>query len=168
MSRTKILVIILLFSVAFAAYTYWPLYSLYFPRTEIEAPETVADEKIETEQAAATSEVEPKKKTAAKSKKEIRLVDPFSLRIAARTKAEIEEAKKKWEEAKKEQENKKKIVPLRLEGVWISPKLRIAFISGQALPLGGLVRGWTVARIFSSQVLLVKNRSSKILELEEE
>lgn len=168
MSRTKILAVILLFSVAFAAYTYWPLYSLYFPKTEMEAPETFAADKAEETAAAVTCEAAPEKKTAAKPKKEIKLVDPFSLRIAARTIAEIEEAKKKLEEAKKEDENKKKITPLRLEGVWISPKLRIAFISGQALPLGGMVRGWTVARIFSNQVLLVKNRSSKILELKEE
>lgn len=170
MSRTKILAIILLFSLGFAVYTYWPQISSYFPKGEKEGPKTAAEE-VEPEKAAeaATCEAETKNKSAVKPEKEKKLLDPLSLRVAVKTKAEVEAAKTEAEEKSKEkEEEKKKIMPLRLEGIWISPKMKIAFISGQALPLGGSVRGWTVTGIFSTRVVLVKDRENKILRLEGE
>jgi len=83
--------------------------------------------------------------------------DPFSLRTTAYKKSD-----KGNEEEKKEVKRQE----LRLEGVWIGEKTRIAFISGQALSLGGKVRGWSVSRIYQDRVVLKSGGSTKILRLE--
>jgi len=87
------------------------------------------------------------------------LINPFSLRVAVRSKKEAE--------AKPEKPAVEvKVVEPKLEGIWIGSGLRAAFISGQVMTEGGIIMGWRVASIAPTSVVLRKGRMTKILRLE--
>lgn len=163
MRRQIVLILLLLASLGYAGYIYWPVLSGYLPdlfetRPEIRPDriEQPADEPVETE--AKTTAGPAASPEAVVKKKVIKdLVDPFALRINIRSKAETPKEDKK--EVAKEPEPE-------LEGIWVDSGMRVAFISNQAVIEGGLVMGWRVTRITKTQVTLKKGSRRKILKLE--
>ena len=156
-----ILVVLLLAVSAYAVYTYWPLFSPYFvkPAGVVEVEETEEEAVAPapapvpvTEEAIAEREGE--KLIFRETRK---LVDPFSLRVSVRKKATMEAGPATPPEPKPE---------IKLEGVWISPTLRAAFISGQVMTEGSIILGWRVERIFWTEVWLRRGGRIKILKME--
>ena len=154
MTKKIILIGLLVAALGYALYTYWPLLSSLLPKKE---PAKIAVESLVDNQGPlVTKEAEKEEKTALPGASGI-TTDPFSLRTTAYKKSD------KADEGEKKEVKRQ---ALRLEGVWIGEKTRISFISGQALSVGGNVRGWRVARIYQDRVVLRKGGSTKILRLE--
>ena len=101
--------------------------------------------------------VDPAKaiKQAVKQKK-TKLADPFSLRVSVRRK----------DGTGQEEELENVTLAPSLEGIWVSRGTRVAFISGQAVNVGGTVLGWRVVGITQNQVVIKRGNESKILKLE--
>lgn len=163
MNRQAILYIILAVVLGYAAYTYWPLVSPYFPG----APQGVSQPPVPAvtippaavkstpeAQAAVSAEAHPTREVT------MQIVDPFVLRVSVRKKVEAVPGATITTIPAPPAEPK-------LEGVWIDPQMRIAFISGQALPVGGTILGWRVTSIQKDRVLLQKESAVKILRMEE-
>jgi len=172
--RRSILIILLVAAIGYALFTYWPLVSPYLPSFEeagpvgtVPAPAPVPSPEVAAVTKAATPEAEVPAVTAPTV--EAKLVDPFALRIAVRNKAE-EAAKAAPAPAPTAPGGEKppavKTTGPKLEGVWIDSGMRIAFISGQALNVGGKIMGWRVASISRDSVVLHKGSVSKTLRLE--
>lgn len=89
------------------------------------------------------------------------LVDPFVLRVAARSKTKVKDKAKPTEK-----KVVKKPAEPRLEGIWVGADLKAAFISGSVMTEGGIIMGWRVASISPTKVVLRKGKRSKILRLE--
>lgn len=152
MIRRIVLLILLGVALGYAVYVYWsylPWVAKEKPKPEI-AAEAPSPEAIEAERERIEVEKIPEVKE---------LVDPFALRISVEGKTE--------EVAKSEERGEvKKTAEPKLEGIWLSSGMRVAFISGQALRKGGVVMGWRVAEISKSQVVLQKGETTKVLRLE--
>ena len=175
--RRSILIILLVAAIGYALFTFWPLVSPYLPGFEkagpvgtvpAPAPAPSPEAAAVTEAAAATPETQVPTLIAPPTV-EAKLVDPFALRIAVRNKAE-EAAKAAPAPAPTAPGGEKppavKTAGPKLEGVWIDSGMRIAFISGQALNVGGRIMGWRVASISRDSVVLQKGSVSKTLRLE--
>ncbi|MBU0629595.1 MAG: hypothetical protein KKC80_01595 [Candidatus Margulisbacteria bacterium] len=90
------------------------------------------------------------------------LVDPFALRI----KIKEFEVKPQPKAAPTEPKEAPPALP-KLEGIWWDTDMRIAFISGQAVPVGGTVMNWKVTAIYKDRVIIRKGSSEKTLKMEE-
>ena len=165
MNRQNILIILIIASLGYAAFTYWPLINAAFPRPQKSVPQA----SFLPPAPAATPAASPEAIAQAMISAEVRatreaiatIVDPFILRISVRKKAgETPPGEAKPAEAPKPAEPK-------LEGVWIDPDMKVAFISGQALPVGGKIMGWRVDAIQKDRVVLARGGATKILKMEE-
>ncbi|OGC11707.1 hypothetical protein A3K48_04345 [candidate division WOR-1 bacterium RIFOXYA12_FULL_52_29] len=156
-------------SVFYAAYTYWPGAFPFIkqPQQQKTAPaahlvmQTPAPEKT----VAGTTEAAPKPTLppppSPEAEKEKELVDPFALRIKVKGVGEAAPAKPVSTEPKE-------AVPLpKLEGIWWDADMKVAFISGQAIPVGGSIMGWKVVAINKDRVVIRKGSSEKTLKMEE-
>jgi hypothetical protein len=159
MNRQIVLFIVVLAVAAYGIFTYWPAVSsrlFYRPaavKTAAQLPALPTSPEAKT---AGTPEAAALPPTS-----EVRLVDPFVLRIAVRKKVEEPGAPGAAPpEAVKPPEP-------QLEGVWIDAGMKVAFISGQALIPGGKIMGWTVTSILKDSVVLQKGSTVKILKMEE-
>jgi hypothetical protein len=156
MNRQVVLFIVALAVLAYGIFTYWPaVSSRLFSRPAAVKTVTAQLPALPTSpeaKTAGTPEV-----AALPSTSEVRLVDPFVLRIAVRKK--VEEPGGSPPEAVKPPEP-------QLEGVWIDAGMKVAFISGQALLPGGKIMGWTVTSILKDSVVLQKGSTVKILKME--
>lgn len=165
MLRQLTIIALLVASLGYAIYTYWPLVSPYLPglpkaRPAITAPAAapsptptlpiISPEAEETEIIVPTQEV--------------KLIDPFALRIGVKTRAE-EPLPTPAAPAAAAKPGAPPVEP-KLEGVWIDAERKIAFISGQALSVGGKVLGWKVVSIARDRVVLKKGSAAKTLKLE--
>jgi hypothetical protein len=92
--------------------------------------------------------------------REMNLGNPFARRVSAMRKSELEKIK-----STPPVEPTKPIVPV-LEGVWVDSGMRVAFISGQTILIGGRVLGWRVVEILKDQVVLEKGGAYKTLKME--
>ncbi|MFH1361100.1 MAG: hypothetical protein ABIH69_00365 [bacterium] len=162
MNRKKILLILLGLVLGYGLFTFWSLSrrpakqiakkdtNLLIVR-EVGAPRVV----IETKSSAPTKEAALAQKQKPAPKK-VFLVDPFALRLAVQGVGGA---------AGKEG------APVAsgpiLEGIWVDPKLRAAFISGQVVTEGEDVLGWRIRKIAKDQVDLVKQNQVMILRLED-
>jgi len=97
---------------------------------------------------------------------EAKLIDPFAIRVPVVTRAE-----EPLPNASLSPDDKSKPAVLppqpELEGIWIDPEMKVAFISGQAVRTGEKILGWTVTSISKEKVYLQKGSATKILKLEE-
>jgi len=159
-----ILIVLLILSLGFALYTYWPQISSYLPKPEkAKLPEV---SKVVTSTTVAgpsttlpTSESQALSEQPSGEVKKVELSDPFSLRINVKRKVIESKAPEKPEE-------KPKPAGPVLEGVWIDSGMRVAFISGQALGVGSKIMGWKVTSITKDRVVLEKGSQVKILRME--
>ena len=103
--------------------------------------------------------------------KDANLADPFSLRVAVRTKQEEEEDRQaavaRTAALAANPETVKQVAPLELQGVWVDAGTKVAFISDQSLRLGETIQGWKLVSIGKDRVVLTRGGSTKILRLEE-
>ena len=103
--------------------------------------------------------------------KEVNLADPFSLRVAVRTKQEEEEDRQataaRAAALAANPETVKQVAPLELQGVWVEAGTKIAFISDQSVRIGDTIQGWRLVSIGKDRVVLTRGGSTKILRLEE-
>lgn len=153
---------VLIAAVGYLGYVYWPILSSYISGPAKIRPELTKVAAMKT----TTTIVKAKAKAALTTvgsgvgeaePKKIKLVDPFTVRVALRSKVEPE---------KPDQKDVRVLPDPVLEGIWVDTDMKVAFISGQALIEGGKVLGWTVKRITKTHVLLVKGGRRKILKLE--
>lgn len=90
------------------------------------------------------------------------LTDPFSMR------AKVTRRDRKKTVAEPVQgESTKESIPV-LEGIWVDSSMKVAFISGRAINEGGQIMGWRVTRIDERSVTIRKGSRKKILKLEVE
>jgi hypothetical protein len=166
MGRQIIVIVLLIASLFYAVYTYWPVLSPYLP----------APKKAKPVAAAAPTITIPSASIEAKAKEaevldillptaEARIIDPFALRISVKTRAEEPLPPPTIPGEGKPKPAEKPVEP-KLEGIWVDSGMKIAFISGQALPVGGAVLGWKVVSISKEQVVLQKGSATKTLRLE--
>ena len=182
MGKRHLLFILMLGSLVYAVYTYWPVVKPYltgeatrqptleemmkkFPAGKPPlpaAPRTAVKEEVPAAPA-------PKPKVVVKTTTTTtvlrRLVDPFALRIAVRSKQEAADAAQRAAEAAAEK--KKAQVPTgpKLEGIWVGSGIKAAFISGQVVTEGGYIMGWRVATIYQTSVLLRRGNATRLLKL---
>lgn len=164
MARRIIIVILLIASLCFALYTYWPMLSSYLPAMQKAKPAITAP--------AVTSRPETATQMATKEAEEfeiivptveVKLVDPFAVRVEVKARAEEPLAPPT---IGGEEKPAVKPVEPALEGIWVDSEMKVAFISGQALPLGGTIMGWKVISISKEKVVLQKGFATKTLKLE--
>lgn len=165
MFRRIIIAVLLIASLCFALYTYWPMLSPYLPamqRAKPAIPAPAATSRPETAARMATKEAEEFEIIVPTV--EVKLVDPFAVRVEVKTRAEEPLPSPKPMEA----EEKPAVKPVEpaLEGIWVDSEMKVAFISGQALPVGGTVLGWKVISISKENVVLQKGSMTKTLKLE--
>ncbi|MBI5078460.1 hypothetical protein HZB08_00355 [Candidatus Saganbacteria bacterium] len=172
MKRERIILIVLMVvALAYALYTYWPILSPYLRGAQKVKPAVVAVApgagktpatltQTPTTAAVPPALVETKEaEEAAPVLSGAKLTDPFSLRVAVQKK----EASSKPEEQAPPPEAPPEP---KLEGIWMDSGMKVAFISGQALGVGGAVMGWEVKEISNNRVVLQKGSATKILEME--
>jgi hypothetical protein len=165
MVRKIIIVILLIASLGYALYTYWPMLSPYLPKMQKAKPSITAP-------AAAPSSREAVPQLATKEAEEfqiyvptveVKLVDPFAVRVEVKTRAEVPLP---LPTIGGEEKPAVKPVEPKLEGIWVDSEMKVAFISGQALPAGGTILGWKVVSISKEKVVLQKGSATKTLRLE--
>jgi hypothetical protein len=166
MVRQIIIVVLLIASLGYAIFTYWPLFSPYLPglpkaRPALTAPAAPAGPTptliIPTQEAEDIELIVPTQ--------EVRLVDPFALRIGVKTRVEEPLPTPTTLPPAGSKPAVKPVEP-QLEGIWIDAEMKVAFISGQALPVGGKVLGWKVITIAKDHVVLQKGSGKRTLKLE--
>ncbi|MGB9613450.1 MAG: hypothetical protein ACPL4K_04655, partial [Candidatus Margulisiibacteriota bacterium] len=112
--RQLVLVILLVLSLGYALYTYWPMISSLLPKFEkTTTTTTVIYPSPEATETISRSEEVSLSSTVASEPAEVKLVDPFSLRIPVKRKIIVES---------KPAEEKKEIIKPKepvLEGIWI-------------------------------------------------
>ncbi len=165
MGRQIIIIALLVVSIAYALFTYWPMLSPLLPgfgkpRPAVTAPAAAPSREAVTE--IITKEAEDEFEIVVPTV-EGGLVDPFSLRVEVKTRAEMPPP----EPTPSPGEEKPAAKPAepKLEGIWVDSGMKIAFISGQAVPLGGKVMGWKVVSISKENVVLQKGSATKTLKL---
>jgi hypothetical protein len=154
-----ILTLILLATVIYAGFTYWPVVSplIFKPRpAPVIAPTSKPSGKTTTAEAVA-KKIDLFELAAPTA--EVKLVDPFSLRITVKSKEEPPPPAAPGEPKPKPAEPK-------LQGIWLDSGTKVAFISDQVVAPGGTVMGWKVTSILEDRVTLQKGSSTKILKLE--
>jgi len=158
-----ILIVLLILSLGFALYTYWPQISSYLPKPEKgkspEISKAVTSTTIAISSFLPTSELQAFPGQPSEEVKKIELSDPFSLRV---------NVKRKVLESKPPEKPEERLKPAEpvLEGIWIDSGMRVAFISGQALGVGSKIMGWKVTSITRDQVVLERGSQVKILRME--
>lgn len=167
MARQIAIILILFASLGYAVFTYWPAIAPLVPLAPKAKPALTAP--------AAVPIVVPTREAAAAEKEEIdeivlptyeaKMIDPFALRIEVKTRAEEPLPVVKEPGHAPEGPVVKPAEP-QLEGVWIDADMRVAFISGQSLPVGGTVMGWKVTSIGKERVILQKGSLTKTLKVE--
>ena len=158
--ETIILTILLIISVIYAIYTYWP----YLPKFKSQKAAAPAAQVVAAAPAGAGS-AEAAGKAKAIKPAEIKLVDPFSRRIAVHSKME-QAAAAAAVAAQPSHPESKPVIP-KLEGIWVDDAgRRIAFISGQSATVGAQVLGWRVTSILRDRVVIRKGSEYEILKME--
>jgi hypothetical protein len=97
--------------------------------------------------------------------KEVKLVDPFSLRAAVRRKSDKKRSGARRAGGSSSSRAKSKLKVPELEGIWVDDEMRVAFISGQAVTEGAIIEGWRVLAIGSDRVVLQRRGATRILQL---
>jgi hypothetical protein len=143
---------ILVASLIFGLYTYWPMRAKTMtvlketlPAIPLVAPEAVSPEATRPESPGKTL---------------LKLVDPFSLRINVKSK--ITESTHPAPPSEKVIVNE----PV-LEGIWIDSGARVAFFYGPTHSVGENIFGWSLVSITRDSVVLEKGSATKKLKLEE-
>lgn len=154
--RQILIAVILLATVGYALFTYWPRPKRAAPAAPV-ATATVAATST-TEAAPKTNLFELPAPTA-----EVTLVDPFALRITVIRKEEEPSPSPTLSPTEKP----KPPVEPKLQGIWLDSGMRVAFISDQYVQVGGKILGWKVVSIDKDRVILQKGSTEKILRLEE-
>jgi len=165
MARQIIIIALLAVSIAYALFTYWPVLSPLLPKFGKPQPAVTAPAAAPSREAVtplATKEAEEFELVVPSI--EAVLVDPFALRIEVKTRAEVPLPSPT--PAPGEEKPAVKPVEPKLEGIWVGSEMKVAFISGQALPVGGKVMGWKVVTISKEYVVLQKGSATKTLKLE--
>lgn len=150
MTRQIIIIFVFIACLLFAVYTYWPKKTETKQVIKPPAATTIITEESQAKQ---ITELEVSAPSA-----EVKLVDPFSLRLPVRKKA-----------TPTDNANPPATIQVatpQLEGIWVDSGMRVAFISGQSLSVGDTIMGWRVAAIYSSQVVLQRGSETKTLKLE--
>ncbi|MCU0641123.1 MAG: hypothetical protein MUC35_03420 [Candidatus Margulisbacteria bacterium] len=167
MGRQIAIILILLATLAYATVTYWPLLQPYLPKSQPARPAVTTPAPGPV--AAASREAAAKKKEEVDDlvmpTAEVRLIDPFALRIEVKTRAESPLPLLPTSPADPSKPVVKPVEP-HLEGVWIDAERKIAFISGQSYSVGGVVLGWKVTAIGKDRVTLQKGSAIKTLKVE--
>ena len=163
MAKQIILILIMFATLAYATFTYWPLIAPLFPakpaaKSAVSAP-MVAPIGTTSVESAVNKPAEIDEIVVPTA--EVKLLDPFALRIEVKTRAE-----EPLPVVKPPGPEPAKPVEPQLEGIWIDADRRIAFISGQALSVGGAVLGWKVSSIGKERVILQKGSLTKTLKVE--
>jgi hypothetical protein len=171
MFRQILIILILIATLGYATFTYWPVISplvalVHLPTQKRSAPAApvpppTAAPKISTTMEAAVKNASVMEMVLPKAK--ANLVDPFSLRVAVKTIAEEPVTTTTLAIAKP--------VVVRpagpeLQGVWLESGMSLAFISDQSVQLGGTIMGWKLVSITPDHVVLKKGSATKILKLE--
>ncbi|MBN3032943.1 MAG: hypothetical protein JW873_02500 [Candidatus Saganbacteria bacterium] len=94
--------------------------------------------------------------------KESNLIDPFSLRVGARKREEIAASAAA---AAARPAATKPVENLELQGIWYDSEMKVAFISDQAVSVGGTISGWKLVSLSREQAVLTKGSATKILRL---
>jgi hypothetical protein len=153
-----LLLLLLVIIVGYALYAYWPFIFKpgigVTPIVQPAVPIPVTEEN--SGEVSATQEL--------KLSKEMNLINPFARRIAVLSKAEIDASKS--QAPAQPQPGEVKIKTPHLEGIWVDSGMRVAFISGQTLSVGGQVLGWKVTKILKDSVVLLKDGNYKVLKME--
>jgi hypothetical protein len=168
MARKIIIGLLLALSLAYAALTYWPLLTPYLPGP-IPSPKLAPAAPAPTPVALLTREATAQEKSDIDllylPTREVRSIDPFALRVEIKKRAILPppppEADKSGTPAPTV-----KPIELHLEGVWVDSGMKVAFISGQTLSVGGTILGWRVSSINREQVVLTKGTQTKIMRVE--
>ncbi|MDD4178468.1 MAG: hypothetical protein PHH14_00240 [Candidatus Margulisbacteria bacterium] len=163
MARRLLIIALLLVSLGYACYTYWPV---LFPTpkavpavSSAPAPGAPAGQAASMEaNQLAQQELEMFLPTI-----EAKMADPFAIRTTVLAKAE---APPPSEENTRPGEKRAAPPEPKLEGIWYENDLKVAFISGQTASVGNQVMGWTVTSISKERVVLQKGSATKTLKLE--
>lgn len=174
MGRNIIIALLLIASLGYATYTYWPLLAPYLPAGQVgqpTKPPAAAPNPVIVPALPEAASKAPTKETAEMEievpTEEVNLIDPFALRVEVKTRAEEPLPPPAFPQPGGPERPTVKPAELKLEGVWINSGMRIAFISGQALPIGGKIMGYRVMAIDKENVVLQKGAATKTLRLEE-
>jgi hypothetical protein len=167
MARQIILILILFATLAYATFTYWPLIAPLVPLKPAAKPAATAP--VAAPAAARSAEAaakapEPLDEIVAPTI-EVRMIDPFALRIEVKTRAEEPLPVVRLPGPEPDRPAVKPVEP-KLEGIWVDSDMRIAFISGQSLSVGGTIMGWKITSISKERVILQKGSLTKTLRVE--
>jgi hypothetical protein len=161
MNRKIIFLLVLLAALSFAGYIYLP--RLIRPAPVQRSALTALPASVVAPASAGSSETAAKQLPAFDEivvpTEEAKIIDPFSLRI------EVLPRVAEPAEPAADSLSVKPVEP-QLEGIWIGPNMRIAFISGQAASIGGEIMGWRVSVINKESVILQKGLQTKLLKVE--
>ncbi|MFA4843503.1 MAG: hypothetical protein WC632_00965 [Candidatus Margulisiibacteriota bacterium] len=166
MARQIMIGVILAVSLAYAAFTYWPLLASYLPGTVpspkpalvAPAPAAVPTQEI---QAAEKNDID----LLYLPTLEVKAIDPFALRIEIKRREELPPPPEAETPGAPAAPAAKPVEP-KLEGIWVDSGMQVAFISGQALTMGSKILGWRVSSISKEQVVLTRGTQTKILRVE--
>jgi hypothetical protein len=171
MARQIIIILLLFASLVYATVTYWPLIAPFVPykpptQSAVTAPVVKPAAKPAGTSSAEAAEKPPEPLDEIVTPTiEVKLIDPFALRIDVKTRAEEPLPAVKLPGPESEKPAVKPAEP-KLEGVWIDSGMRVAFISGTSLPVGGTILGWKVTSINKERVILQKGSLTKTLKVE--
>jgi hypothetical protein len=169
MYKQILIALILIATLGYAAFTYWPVISPLVSAVHLPAkkkPAPAAPPLSAAPRISTTVEAAAKKAAVLELElptAEAHLVDPFSLRVAVLPK-EAEPVTTTTLAVAKPQV----VRPAgpELQGVWLESGMSLAFISDQSVQLGGTVMGWKLVSIAPDYVVLKKGPATKILKLE--
>lgn len=155
-------------TLGYAAFTYWPIFSPLVSAVHPPAKKKLvpaAPAPLIAPKISVTVEAAAKNVTVMEMElpsAEANLVDPFSLRIAVKTREE--EPVTTTTLAAVKPAAPRPAGP-ELQGIWMDSGMSIAFISDQSVQIGGTVMGWKLVSITPDHVVMKKGEATKILYL---
>ncbi len=171
MFRQILIILILIATLGYAVFTYWPVISPLVSVIRLPAqkkPAPAASAPAIAPKISATVEAAAKNVTVMEMElptAEANLVDPFSLRVTVKTR----------EEEPVTTTTLATVKPVvarpagpELQGIWIESGMSLAFISDQSVQIGGTVMGWKLVSITPDHVVMKRGEATKILYLNKE
>jgi hypothetical protein len=165
--RQAFIILVLIATIAYAVFTYWPFISPllagYLPSPK--KPAAAAPQVTVPQPSAASTEAQAKQESALEMSlptAEANLVDPFSLRIAVKTKSE--EPVTTTLQPGTEKPRPKPAEPV-LQGIWLDSGMKVAFISDNSVPLGGTIMGWKLIAINDDSITMKKGSVIRVFKI---
>jgi len=149
MNRQLLTIGVVLAALVYALVNYWP--TIFPAATQGPTPTTLPI----VDQVAGSPKKAVKEVNENLTAAQINLADPFVVKIGV----------KKKDATPATVDQVKPAEPV-LEGVWVDSGMRVAFISGQSLPVGGKIMGYRIISILKDQVILEKGGHIKTLKME--